>query len=300
MKLNEPLAERDVLRLGIDPRAITSVDLIHARWDGRLYRISCGRQSFILKRFDGRVPWVEQRGYAILRDLGVPTLHLHAGTESALLLEDLASSDEWRLASPEDNLHHKTGKAVAEWYRALHAAGRELLSRPGPAPEFLTREEDVLNPERIVWMGDRLDMGGNPLWRLAADHIDAIKQAIRGRPETLNYNDFHWSNLALSRPGGGELRAVVFDYHLLGIGMACSDRRNVAGSLEGDARSAFEHAYGPVDEQEAVLDAAVSELYSLSVALDRPELPAWAKGAVDMAGNGELTKRFQRAIDLIG
>lgn len=90
---------------------------------------------------------------------------------------------------------YATSVAVAEWYRALHAAGREMLTSPLGVPDFL---------------------------------------------------------LAFSRELEPSVRAVVYDYHLLGIGLAYSDCRNVAGSLGERVQSAFWEAYGSVDEREAL------------------------------------------------
>jgi hypothetical protein len=122
---------------------------------------------------------------------------------------------------------------------------------------------------------------------------------MRSLPETLNYNDFHWTNLALSRRSVPSPRAVVYDYHLLGIGLRYSDCRNVVGSLGDRAASAFWEAYGPVDEREKLLDEPTSVLYALMVALRQPEFPDWAQGCLRKARNGELQKSLHRALEAI-
>lgn len=68
----------------------------------------------------------------------------------------------------------------------------------------------------------------------------------------------------------------MYDYHLLGIGLAYSDCRNVASVPHGAAREAFWDAYRDVDRREAVLDAPLATLYALSVAVQRPRFPGWA------------------------
>jgi hypothetical protein len=103
-------------------------------------------------------------------------------------------------------------------------------------PGFLEREVNSLDAETIIRIGKQLGLNHDLVWTLAAKHIEAIKDAMRSLPETLNYNDFHWTNLALSRRSVPSLRAVVYDYHLLGIGLCYSDCRNVVGSL-GDRAS---------------------------------------------------------------
>ena len=134
---------------------------------------------------------------------------------------------------------------------------------------------------------------------LAAEHIEALKDGLRSLPETLTYNDFHWTNLALSRHQRPEFRAVVFDYHLLGIGLAASNCRNVGGSLGAAARAAFWVAYGAVDERAAALDAPVATLHALRVAVQRPELPRWALPLVHEVTTGELEAKLRHALALL-
>jgi hypothetical protein len=271
----------------------------HEKHSNRLFRVQCGGRSFVLKSFGDSAQAVEARSYALLERYGVPTLPVHGRTENALLLEDLAVSPTWRLADEADVERPETGVAIARWYRALHAAGRELLAAPTGIPNFLEREADALDPATVIGIGQKLRLADNPVWKLAADHIEALKQAMRSLPETLNYSDFHWTNLALSRRTEPPLRAVVFDYHLLGIGPAYSDCRNVVGSLGEQAESAFWEAYGPVDEREAILDAPVSVLFSLSVAMQRPRLPKWAHACVEKAKNGDLGNSNRLALEIL-
>jgi SAM-dependent methyltransferase len=287
----------DLQELGLAPSAVTGVTLLQQRPEHVLYRLTAGPRSFVLKWFANPARAGEVRAYALLARLGVPTLPVHGRTANALLLEDLATSDVWRLAGEADLHRPETGAAVAEWYRALHAAGRAVLADPSGAADFLHREVDSLDAATILRIGERLGLAADPVWELAADRIEALKRALCALPETLTYNDFHWTNLALSRGEGHGLRAVVFDYHLLGIGPAAGDYRNVTGSLEDPARRAFQVAYGEVDEREAILDAPVAVLHALGVAVRRPALPRWALPLVSEVTTRGLEAKLRRALD---
>ena len=289
----------DPRRLGLDPTNITQVKCIHRKHGSRLYRVECGGRSFVLKWFSDPAQAIEVRSYALLEKHGVPTLPVHGRTESALLLEDLTASPIGRLAQEADVERPETGVAVAEWYQTLHAAGREIVADPSGMPDFLGREVDALDASTVMEIGKKLGLSANPVWQLAADCIEPLKQAMRSFPETLNYNDFHWTNLALSRGQGSSVRAVVYDYHLLGIGLAYSDCRNVVGSLSEQAGSAFREAYGPVDEREALLDAPVSFLYALSVAVQGPRFPRWANGCLREVKCGGLENSLRRALEML-
>ena len=285
--------------VGIDPAEIESIDPIHRKHGDRLYRVRCDGQWYVLKWFHDPAQAVEVRSYALLERLGVPTLPLYGRAEDALLLEDLAYSPTWRLAEEVDVECPETGEAVAHWYRAFHAAGRELLVDPAGPPDYLGREVDALNPDTVREIGEKLSLAHDPVWTLAADHVETLKEAMGSLPETLNYNDFHWTNLALSRHTGSQLEAIVFDYHLLGIGLRYSDCRNVAGSLSERAAAAFWETYGPVDERERTLDEATAALYGLLVAVRMPRFPSWAHGCLRMVENGDLEQSLRRALGTV-
>ncbi|MBI2941887.1 MAG: hypothetical protein HYY04_15770 [Chloroflexi bacterium] len=289
----------DPRRFGLDPTEIRQVTPTRARHGHHLYRIECGTRSHILKWFPDPARAVEVQSYALLESYRVPTLLVHGRAEDGLLLEDLASSPVWRLATEADAAAPETGVAVAAWYRALHAAGRAALADPAGTPDFLTRQADALDPDSILEIGRRLGLAADPVWGLAADHIEALRCAMRSLSETFTYNDFHWTNLALSRQRGTAVQAIVYDYHLLGIGLAYSDCRNVAGSLGPKARATFWEAYGPVDEREAILDKPIAALYVLGVALQRPRLPAWAEESLEMVRGGELENDLRRAVEML-
>ena len=289
----------DLQPLGLDAGQITGTTLISQKDGHAVYRLTCGRQSYVLKWFEGPAPPVEVAGYALLEQLGVPTLPVHGRAANALLLPDLEASAEWRPATEADVERAETGAAVAEWYRNLHAAGRTVLADPQTAPGFLKREADALDAATILKTGEALGLAAYPVWRLAAEHIEALKHAMRSLPETLTYNDFHWTNLALSRTQKPARRAIVYDYHLLGIGLRYSDCRNVVGSLRGPARRAFWEVYGDPDEREVALDGPVSVVYTLSLAVRLPRLPAWALACRHEVMSGALKLDLERALDIL-
>ncbi len=285
-----------VLRdLGLNPREVRDLAPVRRGEASRLYRLKIGGKPHILKCFGEKDP-LEPKAYDLLRELRVPTLPVPNSTPYALLLEDLEASLLWRLADERDVESRDVGKAVAEWYQYLHVAGRSLVRRG--APDWLEWEWNILTPEAILRMGTVLEMEENPVWRFAAQYLEALRSRARQLPMTLNYNDFHWTNLALSRQP--PLRAIVFDYHLLGIGLAWSDCRNVLSSLGPAAREAFLDAYGPTHAEERILDEPLSVLHSLQVATNRPTIPRWAMACVEKARSGSLLTALERAVALLG
>lgn len=282
--------------LGMDSMSIGHVDKLSERHGHIIWRVMIGEQVFILKWFPKTSAKVEIDSYLLLTELVVPTITLFGYTEQALLLEDLTQSEEWRLAVQEDMGKAEVGTAVAHWFQHFHNAGEAFLSN-GDCPAFLTREIDALSPESIFSIGTAFDLSHMRVWRFAANNIELLNAAIKNMKTTLNYNDFYWTNLSLSRQHDVQMEAVIFDYHLLGIGMRYSDCRNVTSSLSGNAVESFWDAYGDIDPRECVLDSPLATLYSLHVASRRSNFPKWAKPCLDDVINGHLERAFAEAIE---
>jgi len=117
-------------------------------------------------------------------------------------------------------------------------------------------------------------------------------------PQTFNYNDFAVENMALSRAVQVPLRAIVFDYDQFSLGPAYSDWRNVVSGLRGASQSAFEEAYGGVNQHERILDEPLSILYGLVIACRRSQLPRWAVPLSEAARTGGLEGAIRRALEV--
>jgi hypothetical protein len=286
--------------LGLDPASVVRIDTLSERHGHGIWRIVTAQRTAVLKWMPEDAARVEIPGYRLLQTLEVPTLPLYGHTPQALLMEDLTRSPTWRLATEADAARPEVGRAVAHWYRTFHQAGETLLAQRDP-PGFLARESDALTPASIRTTAQTLNLAHLPVWDLAVDHVAQLKAAVETLGVTLNYNDFHWTNLALSRETDGptgKRHAIVFDYHLLGIGMRASDCRNAAGGLAGEAVSAFWSVYGEVDSREEVLDRPLATLYGLHAAARLPHFPRWAASSRDRAVDGGLARDLHTAVDL--
>lgn len=291
---------REVSRhLGIDPKRITGAEMFSSSRHGHsIWRVRIGEESFVIKWYpDESSEVVEIGAYKLLRELGVPTLKVYHITERAILLEDLDSSEKWRLASKEDVTLPQVGAAIGHWYKILHERGSDLLQRQQRKPPFLKRETAILTEQSIADTARALGMVENPVWQVAIDSLALLRKAECSLSMTLNYNDFHWTNLALSR-GRENPKAVIFDYHLLGVGMRYSDCRNATDSLGPRAAAAFWDEYGSVNPNEIMIDRPLSTLHALVVAAGLPKFPSWARGSMDLVVNGDLLRDLREAIDL--
>ncbi len=284
--------------LGVKVGTLRAATLLRAAEGHGVYRVRTRRRSYILKHF-ATGPAQEPRAYALLQALGVPTLRVYAHNDCALLLEDLEHSRAWRPATDAHMAQAATGRAVARWYRRLHAAGFRLLAETPEAAAFLRPWVDVLAEPALTAAGERLGLAAEPAWQQALRLAGPLLQAYRACPQTLNYSDFAGENLALSR-GRGPRRAIVYDYDCLALGAAYSDWRNVTYSLQGAARDTFADAYGPVSGRERALDDVLSRLEGVVMAAGLPRLPGWARPILASVSNGELGRALAAAQRLVG
>ena len=298
MTESEEITRAALEKMDFDTARPDSVDPIREKHGNRLFRIILQGSSYILKVFGEPEESREICAYSLLEDIGVPTLHVIARTNNALLLEDLEVSDHLRLAHEEDIGKPEVGVALAEWYRALHNAGSTVRMGVDLRSSFLRREIDALTPASIQEVATRVRGSDKKKWSILAGNIDRVRNAVMSSAETLTFNDFHWTNLALSR-NERPIRATVFDFHLLGLGMRYSDCRNVTGSLGPDAADAFRSAYGETDPREEVLDDLVAPLCALVEAFQRPRFPSWAVASLELAETGEIHNRLDRVFEVM-
>ncbi len=284
-------------KTGLCDSHLEKVEPIRKKPGRHLFRIALDGSSYILKVFVDPDASREVGAYAMLKDLGIPTLRVISSTNDALLLEDLDVSEHLRLACEEDIGNPEVGVALAAWYQALHGADWRGWTRQH-GHLFMRREIDEISPASILEVASKVGGPYKSRWVTLADNIDRIRIAAITSAETLTYNDFHWTNLALSR-NVKPISAVVFDYHLLGIGLRYSDYRNVTGSLGPVAADAFRSAYGETDPGEKVLDDVRAPLYALVEAFRRPRFPSWAEESLKLAESGEIHNRAERVMGML-
>jgi len=285
--------------LGIDPEQVKGEVIISERHGHRIWRMRLGNRSFVVKCFADEISaTAETAAYRILRQLGIRTLPVYGMSERALVLEDLSVSPRWRLACEEDIDRPKIGAALAAWYRLFHRRGSEFLGTSRPEPLVFRRESEALTAETMHETARALGLAGDPVWKTAIGALELLKAAESKLSTTFNYNDFHWTNLAVSRGESEQLQVTVFDFHLIGIGMRYSDCRNVISSLGPRAADAFRAEYGPVDPREVIIDRPLSALHSLSVAVRLPRFPTWAHCELEFVKSAALLRSLEEAMDV--
>lgn len=266
-----------------------SVEIIREKDGVIVARVRDGVQSCVFKGFVHENFRREIAHYCTLAALGMPTLQVLAHTDASLLLEDVETSERWRLGAESDMDSPAVAIALAAWYKRLHAVGYDYVARHGKG---LYDENDVITRENLVAIQQRTHTEGLRVWSVIDQNMDALLSCIHGARRTLTYNDFYYTNLVVAHDGG---EAMMFDYNLLGKGYAYADVRNVCSSLSARAGEAFLQAYGGIDTQEKRIDQVASVLTTLHFACRRAEMPDWARESLACL-HGDLTQRVERLL----
>lgn len=262
--------------------------LIRSKDKISLYRVESERKKFILKVFEKREDAREIANYLILEKLEIPTLPLLCHTQNAILLPDVEADDVYRLGKESDLSDPQVAGAIAKWYRALHQKGGAYLSGRETA---MYDESDMLTVDNMKLVAEKTGTTDNVLWRAITDHYSVIRSRIDALPRTLTYNDFYWTNLIVSKTGEC---AFMFDYNLLGKGIAYGDIRNVTSSLSREAAEAFLKEYGDkFDEEQKKADAFMAPLVTLVSACKYETFPSWAKASLAEVKNGNVLRHLR-------
>lgn len=250
-------------------------------------RIPAGEGTAIRKTFETSDSAREIANYILLSRLNVPTLQVLSHTDRSITLEDIAASDHWRLGTPADLTDPKTAAAIARWYKMLHSHGR------GEAKVGMYDESDLFTMKNLDILPESTDTAHHPVWNVLRSNFGAIRAIADRLPKTITYNDFYWTNLAVSKDGR---EALMFDYNLMGKGCAYSDIRNVTVSLSPAAAAAFLREYGPTDPMERALDDVLSPVITLILASRHESFPNWAKDSLNALDN--LPNRIEALLKL--
>jgi hypothetical protein len=280
----------ELSKLGLTVRDSINLKEIRNKDGIYLYNIEYEGCSYILKYFDNDEHTREIENYSILRELKIPMIEVFNFTDRALLLEDLNKSQRYRLGIEADLSDITVARVLAEWYTILHSRGAEFAAQSGGN---LYRETDIITKENIELIRDKSDTGHNHFWDLILDKLDFILNRVKSLEETLTYNDFFWTNLAVARD---KKTALLFDYNLLGAGYRYGDIRNVCSSLSDEAGRAFLEVYGKINEEEKIIDEFVCHLINLIIAYKRPIFPSWAGESLNAVSSGELEKTFKKIL----
>lgn len=270
------------------------IELIRSKDGVHLCRVRSQGGSLVLKYLEKPEYRREIQLYRLLDSLAVPTIPIVAATQEAILLEDLEQSPVLRLAVAEDMADAKVAAALAVWYGKLHRAGKRYLQENPSAAGGFYRETDCLTAENLARIREKTRTEGHPVWKLAETFLPRLLQMLEQTEETLVYNDFYYTNMAVSRDRSS---ALLFDYNFLGAGLACADLQNVTSALSPAAGKVFLQAYGQIcgmpSERDWLLARVSGALASVYTASCRESFPPWGHGLLAYLLDGDFSRHVE-------
>lgn len=285
---------KELEALGLENRECIALEEIRSQNGIYVYRVKYKDEDFVLKYFLNHDYKREISSYSLLKRLEVPTIKVLGATDNSLILEDINKSHEYRLGREEDLSDPEVTRAIAKWYKKLHERG---LERPIKNNERFYREIDCITKENILVVKNKSNTKNNSLWNLIEDNWNLFLSTIKGLEETLNYNDFYWTNLVVSKD---KKEALMFDYNFLGVGSRYNDIRNVTVSLSEAAKDAFMDEYGGYSQREKVVDEVTTPLITLISAYKKDTFPKWAEEALRSINDGTLERNTRNLLELNG
>lgn len=272
-------------KLGI---ACDSISILRDKDGITVARIVSDEKSYVLKCFQKDEHKRELENYRLLSSLGIPTIRVISSTDSALLLENIDCSPNYRLGIEADMSDPEVARQIAVWYKLLHSRGYGYVCQ---SRESMYDEADFFTLENIACIKEKTSTQEAPAWMLLEQNYAAINNLLSKARRTLTYNDFYYTNMVVAKDKSS---ALMFDYNLLGKGYAYTDVRNVLSSLSEEAGKAFFDEYGAFDPIEKALDDVVSVVVTLYLACQRDEFPWWAQALLD-----ELDTTFIEKIECL-
>jgi hypothetical protein len=275
------------------------LSLLRAKAGVYVYRCTYGGAPAIVKYFERESDRREILNYRLLMKSRIPTMRVLAFGKASLVMEDGATSADWRLGTAEDMRDPEVAVSLARWYFDLHERGSRI-----PELDTLYCEYDGVTEEKLKALCDRLP-GAADTFSFILVRYRKLRELIDSVRCTLTYNDFHWTNCLVRKD---KQAALMFDYQLLGRGYRYADLRNVAALLSRDAYKAFadeyarlyvlEHGRRRTDEEskERTIYNVAAVLFELVSAYELERFPSWAIEAKARALSGRLLVDARRLL----
>jgi aminoglycoside phosphotransferase (APT) family kinase protein len=215
-------------------------------------------------------------------------------------MEDISTSEHWRLGAEEDLGDADVAKSLAQWYFTFHEIGIGISEL-----DTLYFEYDRITEENLKMLMQKFPEAKG-LFQFLSTHYDKLHELIYKPSLTLTYNDFYWVNFVVRKD---KKAAMMFDYNLMGKGYRFSDFRNVCWSMPNEAKMAFMDKYNQLyvekhghtrveaEKVEKRIDDVCAPLFTLIVAfIEKENYPSWAEYARNEALNGKLLSKAKQLL----
>ena len=283
------LVKKRIRAMGISDKDV-AISRIRSKAGVHVFKLVIEGVSYVMKYYENDEDSREIKNYEILESLGVPILKKYGVTSDSILIEHIDSRENFRLGTLDDLKNPKVAKAIAQWYKKLHNAGNRYNNLDNMYFEY-----DNLTVENLHFIMEKSNTGNLEFWEYLFKNLSELGTAISNLEYTFTYNDFFWTNMAVSYDYS---KVIMFDYNLLGRGYRYADIRNVCSILSREATAVYLEEYGSISTREMVIDEAVSDLHTLIEAYSRDEFPAWAESSLNKLLSGKSHNKLEAALEM--
>lgn len=252
-----------------------------------VYRINLGDKTAVMKYFEKEKYRREILCYKKLMNSSIDTIPIINQTDRCIVMEDMDSSENYRLGIKKDLQDEKVITALGKWYRKFHSVKLTEDERNNYYSEV-----GLLTKEKIE--KTRKYDPENECFKFLELHWDKLINQHKKYEKCLNYNDFYYTNFIVSKD---KSRAFMFDYNLMGVGYRYNDIRNVCSALNEEMRKTFMKEYGEFDLKEKIMDDWMSPLIALIYACQRDTFPNWGNESLDSLKDGSILKAMKLSLE---
>ena len=289
-----------LIKQEFSPKPIQRFRLIDAKSGVYVYKCLCDGVPAVVKYFEKEDDRREILNYRILAQHGIPTIKTYALGKTALVMEDITVSEDWRLGIAEDLKDADVAKMLAHWYFMFHENGAAVSEL-----DTLYFEYDYITEENLNILIQKFPEA-KEVFQFILTHYGRFRELICKPSFTLTYNDFYWSNFVVRKD---KTAAMMFDYNLLGKGYRSCDFRNVCWSMSDEAKAAFVDEYNRLyfekhgnlrveaENIEKQIGGVAGDIFALYVDMVEKDNPAdWAKGTDSDFLNGNLLSKAKQLL----
>lgn len=252
-----------------------------------VYRIGLEGETAVMKYFGKDEYRREILSYEKLKNSNIDTIPLLNKTNRCIIMEDMSSSEKYRLGIKEDLCDEEIIRALAKWYKHFHS-----VKLAEDEKENFYSEAKLLTMENLKKI--REYDPDNECFKFLELHGDKLLNQYKNYSTCLNYNDFYYTNFVVAKDKSS---AFMFDYNLLGVGYRYNDIRNVCSALSEEMKEVFLREYGEFDINEKLTDEWMSPLIGLVYASQRDSFPNWAKEDLESLKGGSILKAMKLSLN---
>lgn len=246
-------------------------------------------KNYVFKYFKDDFQKREVENYNLLKKLGITTVKIYGMHSNSILMEDLTSNENTRLAAISDLKDEPIVRSLAKWYLKLHTSGKEYVNNNEIKTMYC--ELDSLSYQRIEYIREKSNYDDEEFWELFYKNFNNIKKMYMDKV-TITYNDFFYGNMGIVNNND----VIMFDFNLMGIGLAYFDIKNVTYGFSDILYDIFMEEYGSYDKEEELLYDVLSPIISLDVAYRKNEFPKWGVDSLEELTSGKTKEKLKELI----